>query len=302
MTISEQIACIVLNWNGGTTILECLRSIHASRNVVLQSIVVDNGSTDGSLEDIRVEFPDVRIVELAKNKGLAAARNIGVREALKGECGYILFIDDDARVEPDTICRLKEVLATVPDVGIVSPRILDGNTPEIIWYDGGMVNRFGDPVHRGMGKKAEPSTSVTDIEFATGCCVLIKQEVFSRVGMLDEEFFVYSEDTDFSFRARSSGHRIIHVPSATVLHDQSSDTTANRGKWYRDYYVTRNKLLLFKKHYRGLAWVTAIGYFKIRHGIIPALYFMLTLQPSRLLAVARGVLDHLRGRYGERFR
>ncbi len=300
---TPSIACIVLNWNGGERILRCIRSLYASSNITPQVVVVDNGSSDGSLELIQRQYPDVQLIGFEENAGLVLARNTGIRRALEQSFSFVLFIDDDAVVEKDCLHRLFSVLENTPSAGIATPRIFDGSDVEMIWYDGGVTNIFGDTLHRNMGKRkgeTESNTPLT-ISFATGCCVMVKREVFEKVGLLDESYFVYSEDADFSFRARAAGYSIMHIPQAEALHDQSGDTKANKGKWFRDYYVVRNKLMLFQRHYAGIKKVFAVLSFSIAGILAPIVYHTINGEWSRYKAIRAGVVDSLRGRSGKRY-
>jgi GT2 family glycosyltransferase len=140
-----------------------------------------------------------------------------------------------------------------------------------------------------------------EAEFATGCGMLVKKEVFETVGFFDEDYFVYCEDADFSFRARSAGFRIVHVPSALTWHHQSMDTKRNQGKWYRDYYVTRNKLLLVSKQTKGFRWLLFLGYFAVNQVFVPTLYYVLTAQFRRSAAIVLAVSDFISRRFGKRY-
>jgi GT2 family glycosyltransferase len=131
---------------------------------------------------------------------------------------------------------------------------------------------------------------------------MIVGEVFEKIGFLDEDFFIYSEDVDFSFRARVAGYSIVHVPVASAWHEQSSSAKENRGKWYRDYYVTRNKLLLYRKHYQGWRLGLARVSFSIRWLLVPLTYTFLRGEWKRSVAIVRGVADYHRGRFGGTYR
>ncbi|MFN0157687.1 MAG: glycosyltransferase family 2 protein [Bacteroidota bacterium] len=299
---SPRICAIVLNWNGGERIHRCVQSLLASTGAQVNVVVVDNGSTDGSNELLAVTFASISLIRLGKNIGLAKARNEGLRWSMEQGFDAMLFIDDDARVAPDTLSQLWQTLQSSPQAGIVTPRILDGNNEKIIWYDGGVTNTFGDPVHRNMGAEAGTVTRESlEIEFGTGCCQLIKREVVEQIGLLDETFFVYSEDADYSFRAREAAFRIVHVPGAIAWHEQSGDTKKNKGKWYRDYYVTRNKLMLFSKHYKGMKFIVALVGFGIVDFGFRIGYFMVMGEFRRCRAIFDGVTDFLCGRFGERY-
>lgn len=298
-----RIACIILNWNGGATIRSCVESVHSSAGVQVQILVVDNGSVDGSLDECQQLYSDIHIMSLENNVGLAAARNIGIRWAIERGFPLVLFIDDDATVDTATLKELAASLLRNPDNGVVTPRIFSGNGTGVIWYDGGKLGWFGQPVHRNMWRRENEvgAGGIVESAFATGCCMMTRTEVLKEVGLLDEEFFVYGEDVDFSFRVRAGGFKVLHLPSASAWHMQSSDTKANRGKWFRDYYVTRNNFLLFRKHYLGMRRLKANMCWFIFGGSVPLVYFLLTLQPLRAKAVVSGVIDYMTGRFGKRF-
>ncbi len=302
MTEAPEIGCVVLNWNGGKRILDCLGSLTASQGVRTSIVVVDNGSTDDSIVRIQRTYPAIHIHECGENVGLAKARNIGVKFLLERKHRVILFIDDDATVEESSLAKLSAALNSDTRIGIVSPRILDGKNQNIIWYDGGKVNVFGDTVHRNANKalSSVKANESLPIEFATGCCVLIKSEVFESLGFLDESFCVYSEDADFSLRARSGGYSILHMPTAVARHLQSGDTKGNRGKWFRDYYVTRNKFLLFSKHYSGLRKLVASTYFLLECGM-RIVFFAVSGQLRRSGAIIEGISDFFAKRFGMRY-
>ncbi len=297
-----EIGCVVLNWNGGKRILECIRSLISTRDVRTSIVVIDNGSTDDSIAQIRKSYPAVHIQECGANVGLARARNMGVKYLLEQNHRAILFIDDDATVSEDCLHRLSVAMQFEPKSGITSPRILDGLNPDTIWYDGGKVNIVGDTVHRNDRKDVRfvKANELSSMEFATGCCMLIKAEVFKYIGLLDESFCVYSEDADFSFRAQSAGYSILHVPAAVATHLQSGDTKSNRGKWFRDYYVTRNKFLLFSKHYSGMPFVVASGYHFV-NSFLRIVYFAIVGEWRRSRAIVDGVTDFAKGRFGMKY-
>jgi GT2 family glycosyltransferase len=302
----ERITSVVLNWNGNGEILRCAESLRGSKGVTLDIVVIDNGSTDQSVPLLEKRFPQVHIIRHSQNIGLARARNEAICWALEKNSAYVFFIDDDAYVSADCLRLLLEATTTSPNIGIVTPRILDGKRRDKIWFDGGFTNLFGDTFHRNMRKtidllgEIDPQATLEE-EFGSGCSMLVRREVFDTVGLFNEEYFVYSEDADFSFRARKLGFKILHVPSATAWHHQSSDTKRNKGKWFRDYYLTRNKLLLVRRQKQGLGWILFLGYFGLRHLLIPVGYFLLTAQFKRISAVILGVVDFVSGRFGERY-
>jgi len=143
-----------------------------------------------------------------------------------------------------------------------------------------------------------PDADVTiESAFATGCCMLVRRKAFESVGGFDEEYFVYCEDSDFSFRLRRKGWEILHAPGIHAFHDVSADTTVNKGKEYRDYYVTRNTLRLQKL--QGEApWLHFLSYFLWKRVLTPDLYFLFTGQIRRAKAIHLGMRDYRRGVFG----
>jgi GT2 family glycosyltransferase len=268
-------------------------------------IVVDNGSTDGSPDEIRSLFPDATVLGLSLNAGPSRARNLAVGKALEAGSDFVFFLDDDAFCAADCLALLVNAARSSSGVAVVTPRILDARRKDVIWYDGGRITRSGDTRHDNLGKHigdlSATSAEIRAVDFASLCAMLVKRETFEHVGLFDEAFFVYCEDSDFSFRARACGFTILHVPTALAWHDQSSDTKSNRGKWFRDYYVTRNTLLLMRKHLRGARKIVFAAHFAAARILIPLSYFLLRAEFSRARATITGAADFFRGRVGERY-
>lgn len=266
-------------------------------------IMVDNGSTDGSPGRVAQALPGVEIIAMGENAGLAHARNRGLAHAMAGGAGYVLFLDDDAWLGPDALARLVRVLEEAPEAGIVTPRILDARRRDRVWYDGGTASLLGGERHRSMGRTHRPpEPGPVGSAFATGCCMLVRRAVFERIGGFAEEFFVYCEDADFSFRARRWGFAVLHLSGAVAWHEQSGDTRANRGRWYRDYYVSRNTLLLRERHLCG--WRRPAGRVATLARLVCVVlpYLLVTLQGKRVLGVLRGVAHGLQRRWGGVYR
>jgi GT2 family glycosyltransferase len=301
MAEDNTIACVVLNWNSGGDTERCISSLLSSENVVLDILVVDNGSTDGSADRLVNLFPQIAILRQQSNVGVAKGFNIGIEWALTRGHSAVFFVNNDTTVHKDCLAMMKQHLDGDACIGIVSPRIVDGTHPGKMWFDGGRRNRFGDPVHRGFSHPINSHVGTHTEDFATGCAMLVRSKVFKDIGGFAEQFFAYSEDVDFSHRARKGGWQILHVPRANVVHYPSSATKRNRGKWFRDYYVTRNKLLLLRSELRGAAWANFLLYYLGKYVLGPCCFFLATGQFRRIVAVYRGVFDFVLGRFGQRF-
>lgn len=283
--------------------LRCLDSLYGSRDMTLQVVVVDNGSMDDSGRRIRARFPQAHLIALNENKGLAKGRNQGIQWALARDFPAILLVDDDVTLAPETAAMLHEALRSSTRAAIVTPRIVDQADPDRIWFDGGKFGMFG-AIHVGMGETVAsrpPMTQPTLSAFGTGCCMLVRREALVATGGFQEDYGVYCEDSDFCLRVQEHGYSVLHVSGAIALHEQSADTIANKGKWYRDYYVTRNNFLLAHRHTRGVRRMISYAFLFQRYVTLPAAYFTMTLQWKRLRAVAQGLSDFLAGRFGQRF-
>jgi GT2 family glycosyltransferase len=293
-------AVIILNWNGGEQIRQCVRTLMASRGVRPFIVIVDNGSTDGSEIEVAAMMPQGLVLKQPRNVGVAAGFNIGVRWALGHGASHLLLLNSDATVTSGCVAEMKGVLDRFPDVGIVSPRILDAKERDRIWFDGGFFNVLGYPVHRRFGRKPNADHTEYQEDFATGCVFLAKADVYRSAGLFDETYFAYSEDVDLCLKATKLGWRIFHVPQAVARHTPSSSVLKNAGKLFRDYYTARNNLLLFRRQRPGIRWAGYLLYYSIVILLIPAIYFLLTGQPKRVVAVYEGVRDYSRGVFGER--
>lgn len=248
------IAIIILNWNGKENTLACLEGVKKLkvRNEQLEVIVVDNGSD----ETFNIQHSTVKIIRSEVNLGYAGGNNIGIKYALEKGADYVLILNNDTIVEKDLVT---ELLKTAQDntVGIVAPKIYFAKGFEfhkdryqkkdlgkIIWYAGGLMdwkNVLGS--HRGvdevdMGQYDE--TQSTD--FASGCCMLVRKEVFEAVGLFDENYFLYYEDSDLSEKARRAGFTIMYNSKAFLWH-KNAGSVGGSGSTLQDYYITRNRLL-----------------------------------------------------------
>ncbi len=265
-------------------------------------IVVDNGSADASDIRLAAMMPRGTILKQERNLGVAAGFNVGVDWALKHGASHVLLLNSDATVTPGCLGELKSVLDGIPEAGIVTPRILDANNRDRIWFDGGFFNMPGYPSHVRFGRKPNADRREYREDFATGCVFLARPEVYQSIGLFDEAYFAYSEDVDLCVRAQRRGWKVFHVPRAVARHTPSSSVLRNTGKWFRDYYVARNNLLLFRRQQPGFRWAGFLIYYGIVKILLPAAFFLVTGQARRVRAMYEGVRDYYRGHFGERER
>ncbi len=268
----KKVSIVILNWNGKEDTLQCLDSIaklrtraagiafgDARQNSELKTIVVDNGSTDGSVENLRTlaKFSTkFQLIENKNNLGFSEGNNMGIKAALKDYADYVVLLNNDTITDKNLIVQLIKTAENNPHAGIISPKIYfykgfefhkdrykKGELGKVIWYAGGAIN--WDNVlasHRGVDEVDKGQyDSTTETDFATGACMFVKKEVFKKIGLLDPSYFLYWEDADFCQRAKMTGFKTLYAPSAYLWHKVAQSSAI--GSELNDYYITRNRLL-----------------------------------------------------------
>lgn len=250
-----KIAVIVLNYNGWKDTSECVDSLKIARTpqVKTEIIIVDNKSQDSSREHLS-KVKDVTLILNTGNLGYSGGNNVGIKYALERNYDFILLINNDTYVEKDFFNHLKDALKTAQ---VLSPKIYFApgfefhksrykreDLGKVVWFAGGKIdwkNIIGSHIGVDEIDKGQFSGS-KGIDFATGACMLIKKEVLEKVGLLDEKYFLYLEDLDFSVRAKKHGFKITFFPEAIIWHKNAA-SSGGSGSSLQDYYITRNRLL-----------------------------------------------------------
>jgi hypothetical protein len=215
--------------------------------------VVDNGSSDDPTETIRDLYPRVRVIRNASNLGYAGGNNVGIRYALAQGADYICILNNDVTVEKGFVLALLSVLQSNSKIGVVTPLIASMEQPEQVWALGSAVNRKSGVVNRlHVGENVSEWGKRTPfaVDSASGAAMLIKREVLENVGLMDEDFFLYFEETDWCLQVRKAGYRIIAVPSSVVYHKVSA--TLGASSPVIDYYMLRNHLRFVARHWSVL--------------------------------------------------
>jgi hypothetical protein len=252
-----QVTIIVLNWNGLNDTLDCLESLDQLDYQNYKVVVVDNGSVDGSVLVIRERFPGVTIIENGENLGYAGGNNIGLRYAMVQGADYAILLNNDTVVDPAFLRILVDAVQAEPAVGIAGPTIYYHPRPEVIWSAGGAIDwQRGSTRMVGLDERDEGQFGAEPrlVDFVTGCAMLVRRAVMEQVGLLDERFFTYYEETEWCVRAAGAGYKILHVPEARMWHKISPSAQADSS--FVHYYMTRNRLLFLKTTGAGLrAWL-----------------------------------------------
>jgi len=222
---------IVLNYNGRDTLKKCLESIYLSDYENKEVVVVDNASTDGSFDEMRRHFQKFHFIKNNQNIGFAAGNNVAIKWSLEKMADYVLLLNNDAYLEKNTLSILIRETEKNKKPGIFCPLIYNGYTNKI-WFSGGKIDWLKMRAIHQAGKT----------DFISGCAMLIHKDVFKKIGLLDEKFFLYYEDADFSFRARKAGFDLKIIPEAKVYHYEKS--SENIGKIY---YLVLSAIIFFRK-------------------------------------------------------
>jgi GT2 family glycosyltransferase len=227
---------VIVNWNGRQILQKCLTSLFANTaNANCKVVVVDNASTDGSVEMVQENFPQVNLIRNAQNAGFSKANNQAIRLALENGAKQILLLNNDVEITaPKWLKELSEVLESDSKIGIVGCKLLypDGT----IQHAGGVIT-LRVPHHRGEGEEDTGQyDKVEFVDYVTGAVLLIKSDVVRRIGLLDEGFSpLYYEDTDWCVRARLSGCKVAYTPKPALIHHCGSSSSKLASETKRFY-------------------------------------------------------------------
>jgi GT2 family glycosyltransferase len=209
------VTVVIVNWNGGIYIRECLNSLEKQTVPEYSIILVDNGSTDGSLELVRESFTKVQVISLGKNLGFSGGNNVALNEI---STEYVALLNNDAMPDNYWLAKLISALENHPDAGFAASKMLFYHKPDQIDRAGDVFTTAGTALLRGRGKTSD---AYNEKEYVFGACAgaaLYRTEMLRDIGLFDEGFFLLYEDVDLSFRAQLSGYKCIYVPEAVVYH------------------------------------------------------------------------------------
>ena len=292
MIVNSTVAVIIVNWKKYEITSSCIKSILNSTNSNLKIILVDNESDNKKVKNFKYR-DEIKIIQNKKNEGFSKANNIGIDYALKNNYDYTILINNDTIVEKNLIEVLLKT-AQAKNFSVVQPLILKYSGKEI-WNAGGRINYFfGNFITRKkVGNSLNSSHELT--EWFTGCCCLFKTKIFKEIGKLDESFFAYYEDVDFSLRIKKHGYKIGFTSKTHIYHYESFSSILNNSKGgklspYIHYLNIRNHILILKKHsdlFNSFG-TTLYQIFKI---ISYSIYFIFRLRFTKLNMVFKGLLD-----------
>jgi len=266
------VSVIIVNWNGKHLLADCLSSLRSQTFRDFEIILVDNGSTDGSIEFVRKNFPEVVLITLLENRGFAGGNNAGI---LASSGHYIALLNNDTRTDSNWLAALVNAAASDPEGGMWASKILSYDTPDVIDNVGLLL--YWDGLARGRGRLEVDQGQYDRPEealFPSGCACLYRRKMLDETGLFDEDFFAYADDVDMGLRGRLAGWGCRYVPEAVVYHKYSSSSSAYSP--FKAFLVERNRIWVLLKYY-PFELVLASPYFTLKR-LILSLYGALSHQ------------------------
>lgn len=243
-----KICIIILNLDKEDFLLQCLKSFEEQKVFSFKIVVLDNGSRQGSLGELIKKFPEVDFIFSGKNLGFAEGNNFAIKKAKgKYDPAYYFLLNNDTIMGNRVIFEMVSLAESDSKIGIIGPKILSCPDKEKIWAAGGkLISWRLMGKNRGEGKPDKSQyDKIEELDFVSGCAMLIRKEVFEEIGFFDSRFFTYLEDLDLCLRAKKKGWKIFYQPKAIIYH-YGSVTSGNSYSYFQSFYRWRNKLLLIK--------------------------------------------------------
>jgi GT2 family glycosyltransferase len=279
---------IVLNYNGRDDTLALLASLAVVNAVVL---MVDNGSSDGTVAAVQAAYPAVRVLDTGANLGYSGGNNVGIAHALAAGAEVIVVLNNDTLVEPGFLEPLVAVVAHDPVAA--APDIRYADDQETSWYRGAVLDpRSARPRHLQPAEQS-PAVGIIPTDLLTGCCIAASANTWRSVGLFDDQYFLIFEDSDWSMRAAAVGIRTVVIPASRIHHKVSRSF---RGSTHATYYFTRNGLR-FSRKYLGWSGWARFGHREVGR---PLAGHVKRHEWNHVAAVLAGVTDAAHGRSGPR--
>lgn len=289
------IAVILVNWKKYNLTSKCIDSLNKSNYKNFKIILVDNEYSEKSSIELKNQHKDIVVFKEKNNLGFAGGNNIGIRYALENDYDYIMLLNNDTEVKENFILPLVERIEKDHFLGAVQPLILNFSNKSIIWNAGGKLNKFLGLTSTRLNNNKLNSSIVFDdyTDWISGCCILIKSEILTKVGLLDEKFFNYYEDVDWSLRMKNLGYDLGFVKESIIYHhgSSSSKNKKNTGgliSFKIHYFNIRNHILLLKKH-KNLFNFFGIVFFQIIKITSYIFYFLIRFRFNKLTMVLKGL-------------
>jgi GT2 family glycosyltransferase len=277
------VSAIVVSSNARQRLLDCLRAFYACSDVPAEAVVVDNASTDGSIETVASEFPEAKLIRQPVNVGIGRAHNAGLQVA---EGRFVLVMSTDITVMPGCVGRLADFLLVRPDAGAVGPRLQrpDGLLDEsarrgfpspasTLFHMTGLGSVFPNSERMNRYSMGHlPATEMHEIDAGTAACLMVRRAAIDRVGFFDPDYFMYGEDLDLCYRLKSSGWKVFYLPTARATHARPAASRQEASRMLWEYHQAM--WTFHHKHYagdlpafaNGLVWAANWAHWAVKAG------------------------------------
>lgn len=292
--MKEKVGIVIVNYNGREYQNECIRSIYEMNYRNFEIIVVDSNSQDDSVKMLLEEFPNVTVLIQNENVGVARGNNIGIKYVIDHGMEYTLLLNNDTVLDKNLLSNL---LCKASEKTITVPKIYYYNPSNLLWFAGGNINwKKIETVHEKYREtESIEETTPRYITYSPTCCMLIHNSIFQNVGMIDENYFMYYDDTDFCVRLIENGVSILYVPEAKLWHKVSS-STGGEASPLKTYYISRN-YFYFEKKFKYKTIITGRFYQKSKMFIKYVLSYFYKKQNKYIWNAYR---DYRKGKMGRK--
>ncbi len=297
---APSVAIILVNWNGYGLTKACLNSLSRLAYDNFSIILIDNGSEDASGQRLKSEFPEVIYLQNDQNLGFTGGNNVGITYALEHGFDYVLLLNNDTVVDPGFLTPMVSFLERNPQYGAAQPKILYEGRKDTLWNAGGGYFKWLQMTWSiGIGQKDEGQFDLEkDTHWITGCCFLVKQSCIREIGLLNEDYFAYYEDVDWSFRMREKGFRLRYIPSSVIYHVAGASSIARQKSKEGNvqpivhFYRIRNHLFLIRRHGNVLSFTLSLIYQSVKN-LLFTLFFITRGRMGKARAVCKGYKEGL---------
>jgi len=275
------LSVIIVSWNTKVLLLQCLESLYGALGTVEAEVwVADNDSVDGSPEAVRRRFPAVRLIENRTNLGFAKASNQAMRQS---QGTYLLLLNPDTRVKEGAVQRLLSFMESHPEAGAAGTQLLnlDGSKQNSIANFPSLATEL---LNKSLLRRLFPGRfpgketyyqEPLEVDSVIGACMMVRRQAVERVGWLDEDYFLFLEETDWCFRIKEAGWKIYHCPEAEIYHLQGKSAEVQKQKARVEYY--RSRYHFFKKNRGFHSWIVLLAGTLLRLSVELTMMFLLCL-------------------------
>jgi hypothetical protein len=293
--MTQEVQAIVLNWNEPEQTIKCIASLKEQTYDNLHICLVDNNSTDESVDRIQQKFPDIDYRNASKNLGFAGGMNLGITESVNSGAEYTWILNNDIIIdEVDTLERLVSILSLY-NADIVTPTIL--NQKGETWFEQGEISRWTGSSSHISGNQDSLDNEILINDYIPFCAALFDTSIFTKIGMLAEDYFMYYEDVDYCYRvSHTHNNLIVTATDVSVTHEVSSSSDGALGQ-LQTYYVYRNQLRFIKKFADDLHTLAPVLYlFSVMYGVSRRVF---RLRPQSVISLLRGLVHGIQGKNGK---